>query len=110
MPLNSRTAALVALSVLLAAGETAAQTDYPTRTVRLIVGFGPGTSPDIVARIVGDRFFQAWGKPVVIDNVTGAAGNIAGQRVARAEPDGYTLMLAVNSGIAINPNLYARMP
>ena len=104
--MNWRTAALVVLSALLAAGEAAAQTDYPTRTVRLIVGFGPGTSPDIVARIVGDRLFHVWSKPVVIENVTGAAGNIAGERVARAEPDGYTLQLAVNSGIAINPNLY----
>ena len=106
MTLNWRTAALVVLSALLAAGEAAAQTDYPTRTVRLIVGFGPGTSPDIVARIVGDRLFHAWSKPVVIENVTGAAGNIAGERVVRAEPDGHTLLLAVNSGIAINPNLY----
>jgi tripartite-type tricarboxylate transporter receptor subunit TctC len=103
---NWKTAALVVLSVLLAVGEAAAQTDYPTRMVRLIVGFGPGSSPDIVARIIGDRLFQVWNRPVVIENVTGAAGNIAGERVARAAPDGYTLLLAANSGLAINPHLY----
>jgi tripartite-type tricarboxylate transporter receptor subunit TctC len=109
MKVTPTTVAFVVLSALLTVGETVAQADYPTRTVRLLVGFGPGTSPDIVARIVGDKLFQALGKPVVIENMTGASGNIAGERVARAEPDGYTLMLAANSGIVINPSLYGRM-
>ncbi len=99
----------VMLSLLLTIREPVAQTEYPTRPIRLVVGFGPGTSPDIVARMLGDKLFQAWGQPIVIENVTGAAGNIAGERVARAEPDGHTLLLAVNSGVAINPILYEKM-
>jgi tripartite-type tricarboxylate transporter receptor subunit TctC len=84
--------------------------DYPTRPVRLIVGFTAGSSPDIIARTFGDRLSQAWGKPVVIENAIGASGNIAGERVARAEPDGHTLLLAASSGIVINPSLYDKMP
>ena len=96
--------------VHLTAGETAVQIDYPTRTIRLLVGFGPGTSPDIAARVFGDKLSQAWGKPVVIENAIGASGNIAGERAARAEPDGHTLLLAANSGIVMNPSLYEKMP
>jgi tripartite-type tricarboxylate transporter receptor subunit TctC len=96
--------------MLLTAGKTAAQTEYPTRPVRILVGFGPGTSPDTAARVLGDKFSQAWGKPVVIENAIGASGNIAGERVARAEPDGHTLLLAANSGIVMNPSLYEKMP
>lgn len=94
----------VVLPELLTVGKAAAQTDYPTRPVRLLVGFGPGTSPDIVARLLGDRLFQAWGKPVVIENAIGASGNIAGERVVRAEPDGHTLLLT-GSVITISPHL-----
>jgi len=96
--------------VHLTVGKTAAQTDYPTRTVRILVGFGPGTSPDFAARVLGDKLSQAWGKTVVIENAVGASGNIAGERVARAEPDGHTLLLAANSGVVINPSLYEKMP
>ena len=88
----------ISFLIHLAAGETAVQIDYPTRTIRLLVGFGPGTSPDIAARVLGDKLSQAWGKPVVIENAVGASGNIAGERAARAEPDGHTLLLAANSG------------
>ena len=108
--LRSLVLALATLIMAVIPGPAAWALDYPARTIRLVVGFGPGTSPDIVARLLGDRLFQAWGKPVVIENTVGAAGNLAGERVARAEPDGHTLLLAANSGIAINPNLYEKMP
>ena len=81
---------------------------YPTRPVTLVLGFAPGGPSDVMARIFGKRLEQALGQPVVIENRSGAGGNIAGEMVARAAPDGYTLLLA-NSGIlAANSALYKR--
>jgi tripartite-type tricarboxylate transporter receptor subunit TctC len=95
--------------LLLTLGSSVAQTDYPTRTVRIVLGFGPGTSPDVVLRVFADKLSQEWGKPVVVENAVGASGNIAGERVARAEPDGHTLLFAASSGIVISPSLYRKM-
>jgi tripartite-type tricarboxylate transporter receptor subunit TctC len=69
----------------------------------------PGGAPDVVARLVGNQLSQAVGQPVVIENRTGANGNIAGEAAAKATPDGYTLILAADSGIVINPHVYAKM-
>ena len=96
---------LFGLLVALTVGSSAAQTSYPEKTVRMVVGFLPGTPSDICARLLGQRFAEAWGKPVVIENVTGAAGNIAADRVAKAAPDGYTLGIFANPFV-INPSLY----
>ncbi len=96
---------MLGLFALLIAGSPAAQTTYPEKPIRLIVGFPPGSSVDIVARLLGKKFAEAWGKPVVVDNVTGAAGNIGADRIAKAAPDGYTLGLLSNA-LAINPSLY----
>jgi tripartite-type tricarboxylate transporter receptor subunit TctC len=79
---------------------------YPTHPVRILTGFGAGSPPDIIARIVGNKLSEIWGKPTIVEDVTGASGNIAAERVAKANPDGYTLLLAVNSGIVIAPSLY----
>jgi tripartite-type tricarboxylate transporter receptor subunit TctC len=104
MKLLRRLVLVLATLIMAVTGGPAAQAlDYPTHTVRILVGFGPGTSPDIVARLLGDKLFQAWGKPVVIENTVGANGNIAGERVARAEPDGHTLLLAANPVIVTQP-------
>jgi tripartite-type tricarboxylate transporter receptor subunit TctC len=101
---------LLALSPLLFTwGSAVAQTNYPTRTVRIVLGFGPGTSPDVALRVFADKLSQEWGKPVVIENAVGSSGNIAGERVARAEPDGHTLLFAASSGIVISPSLYKKM-
>ena len=94
------------LLALLIAGSPAAQTTYPEKPIRIVVGFPPGSQPDTVARLLGQKFAEAWGKPVVIDNVTGAAGNIAADRVAKAAPDGYTLGLLGQAQLVINPSLY----
>jgi tripartite-type tricarboxylate transporter receptor subunit TctC len=72
----------------------------------MVVGFPPGSQPDTVARLLGQKFAEALGKPVLIDNVAGAAGNIAGDRVAKAAPDGYTLGLLGQTQIAVNPSPY----
>jgi tripartite-type tricarboxylate transporter receptor subunit TctC len=95
--------------VLFTWGSADAQTNYPTRTVRIVLGFGPGTSPDVAARAFAEGLSQKWGKPVVVENAVGASGNIAGERVARAEPDGHTLLFASSSGIVIGPSLYKKM-
>jgi tripartite-type tricarboxylate transporter receptor subunit TctC len=108
--LHSLVLVLATLIMSVTAGPVALALDYPVHTVRIVVGFGPGTSPDIVARLLGDTLFQAWGKPVVIENAVGANGNIAGERVAWAEPDGHTLLLAANPVIVVNPSLYEKMP
>ena len=100
---------VVALS-WLATANAVAQASYPEQSIRILVGFTPGVAPDIAARLLGDKFAEAWGKPVVVENVTGAGGNIATDRVAKAAPDGYTLLMGGNGSIVINPSLYEKLP
>jgi tripartite-type tricarboxylate transporter receptor subunit TctC len=76
----------------------------------MLVGFAPAGPADIIARVVGDKLSQAWGQPVVIENVSGAAANLAGDRAAKSAPDGYTLLMASNAQITVNPSLYDKMP
>jgi tripartite-type tricarboxylate transporter receptor subunit TctC len=78
------------LSMLFAVPAATAQTAFPDRPVHILVGYVPGGPNDILARAIGDRLVALWGKSVITDNVPGAGGNIAGERVARAAPDGYT--------------------
>jgi tripartite-type tricarboxylate transporter receptor subunit TctC len=98
-----------ALSLLLIAGAANAQTSYPDKQVRILVGFAAGGPADIAARIVADGLSESWGKPAVVENVTGAAGNVATDRVAKAVPDGYTLVMA-SSAIVTNVSLYNKLP
>ncbi len=93
------------LLALLIAGSPAAQTTYPEKPIHLVVGFPPGSAPDTVARLLGEKFAEAWGKPVTTENVPGAAANIAADRIAKAAPDGYTLGL-LGQSIVVNPSLY----
>jgi tripartite-type tricarboxylate transporter receptor subunit TctC len=83
--------------------------EYPTRPVRLLVGFAPGGPNDIVARLVGEKLSEVWGRPIVIDNVTGASGNLATDRAAKAVPDGHTLLMAAAAPIVANLSLYQKM-
>ena len=100
---------VVAVAVLLLAATPAAAQTYPEQTVRILVGFTPGVAPDIVARVLAEKFSQSWGRPVVVENVTGAGGNIACDRVAKAPPDGYTLVMCGNGSLAIAPSLYDKL-
>lgn len=89
---------------LFAASSAAAQT-YPSRPITLVVPYTPGTGIDIIARTVGPKISERWGQPVVVDNKPGASGNIGAALVAKAQPDGYTLMVTVNT-FTITPALY----
>ena len=102
--------ALVMAAALLLAASAHAQSGYPEQGVRIIVGFPPGVAPDVTARLLADKFAEAWGKPVVVENVTGAGSNIATDRVAKAAPDGYTLLMGGNSALIMSPSLYDRLP
>jgi tripartite-type tricarboxylate transporter receptor subunit TctC len=97
------------LLALLIVGSPAAQTTYPEKAIRMVVGFPSGGAPDTVARLLTQKLAETLGKPIVVDNAPGASGNIATERVAKAAPDGYTLGFVVNGQIVINPSLY-RLP
>ena len=84
---------------------TAWAQSYPSKAIRIIVPFTPGSATDVMARIVGERLNAAWGQPVVVENKPGAGGTIGIRDTARADPDGYTLVL-VSSGHAVNHVLY----
>jgi tripartite-type tricarboxylate transporter receptor subunit TctC len=98
---------VAALSVVLAAGEAAAQANYPDRPVRFIVGFTPGSATDITARLFAQKFSEAWKVPVTVENVPGAGGSVAGDRVAKAAADGATFYWGANGALTINPTLQA---
>jgi tripartite-type tricarboxylate transporter receptor subunit TctC len=98
------------LWLVAAALSTAALAQYPARPIKIVVTIPPGGAPDITARLVGQKISDAVGQPVVVENRPGANGNTAAGEVARAPADGYTLLLAADSLIAINPHLYAKMP
>ena len=84
-----------------------AETEYPERTVRMLFGYAPGV--DVVARLLADKLTDAFGKPVIVDNVTGAGGAIAADRVAKAVPDGYTIAVLAGGNIVVNGSLYRKL-
>jgi tripartite-type tricarboxylate transporter receptor subunit TctC len=98
-------ATLVALAALLMAAPTVAQTGYPDRPIRIIVGFTPGSATDITARMFALKLNAAWNVPVTVENIPGAGGSVGGERVAKAMPDGTTLYWGANGAMTINPSL-----
>jgi tripartite-type tricarboxylate transporter receptor subunit TctC len=96
----------LALLVGFASAATAADDDsWPTHPVRLIAASGPGGNPDVMGRLLADKFGQAFGKPFIVENVPGAGGIVAANLVAKTQPDGYTLMFSDSGALAINPVL-----
>jgi tripartite-type tricarboxylate transporter receptor subunit TctC len=108
MSLASRLAVGIVAGLALA-GPAKAQ-DYPTKPIRLVVPFAAGGATDVLARLVGERLTASLGQQVVVDNRPGAGGNIGSDLVARAEPDGYTILMGAVGTHAINPSLYPKMP
>jgi tripartite-type tricarboxylate transporter receptor subunit TctC len=106
--LSIRVGSLIALT--LTATSALAQVAYPTRPIRLIVPFAAGGTTDVLARVLGERLHQTLGQPIVIENRGGAGGNIGADAVAKAAPDGYTLLVGTVGTHAINASLYPRMP
>src|SRR6478672_8999056 len=103
------TTLIAALPFVFSAGNAGAQNGYPDHPVKMIVGYPPGGPVDIIARVMGDRLAEVWSQPVVIENISGAGGNIGGERAAKSAADGYTLLVTTNAQIAINPSLYNKM-
>ena len=99
----------LALAAMLAALPQAAAQDYPSRPVKIIVPFPAGGTADVMPRVIGEWLSRKWGQPVVVENRTGAAGNIGAEAVAKAEPDGYTLLSAPPPPLVINQNLYPKL-
>lgn len=83
---------------------------WPSRPVKLVVSFPPGTTPDTVARVVAPRMQEALGQPVVVENRAGAGGNVAADAVAKSPADGYTLLVSTNAAVATNKVLYDNLP
>ena len=97
-------------AVWLASGAAAATAQgYPTKPVRIVVGFTAGGPTDAIARIVAQKLSDSLGQQFVVENIGGAGGNTAAGQVARATPDGYTIM-AISTGFVVNPSLYAKVP
>jgi tripartite-type tricarboxylate transporter receptor subunit TctC len=101
-------AAVAALATGMVAMPAAAQ-GYPNKPIRFVVGFSAGNSIDSVARIIAQHLTTKLGQPVVVDNKTGANGMLAATEVARAQPDGYTVLISNSSTITVNPLLYKKM-
>jgi tripartite-type tricarboxylate transporter receptor subunit TctC len=103
-----------ALFLGMATTDTAlAQTDggaYPSRPIRIVVPYTPGGTNDVIARLLGQKLQEMWSQPVVVENKPGAAGNIGAGEVAKASPDGYTLLLTNINIVSMNPGLFERMP
>lgn len=99
-------AALGLAASLLAAPAVSQAEDWPSRPIHMVVPFPPGSSPDTLARMIADPLGQKLGQPVVVENKPGAGGNIGTRQVAKANPDGYTILLTINGPIVTAPALY----
>src|SRR5947207_9803959 len=87
----------------------AAQVQYPTRAIRIVVGFTPGGGNDIIARIFGQKLSESLGQPVIIENKPGAGAILATEYVAKSAPDGYTLLVGASGAIVVNPAVYTKL-
>jgi tripartite-type tricarboxylate transporter receptor subunit TctC len=112
MKLFQALAASLVLAILLACAPASSQTatSYPERNIRLIVPFPAGGATDIIARLLGERLGAAWHRPVVIENVAGAAGATGTALAAKAAPDGYTLLMATGTTTTLLPHLRGNLP
>ena len=101
-------AGALALAFALVSGHVAAQ-PYPSKPVRIVIGFGPGSGTDIVARLLAEELQKSLGQPFIVENKPGAAAQIAANQVKAAPPDGYTLLLTSNTTHSVNPHVYKKL-
>ncbi|MEO8921530.1 MAG: tripartite tricarboxylate transporter substrate binding protein [Caldimonas sp.] len=101
-------ASAAGVAATLASLDVFAQAVWPSKPVHIVVPYTPGTGMDILARTLGPHLSTAWGQPIIVDNRPGASGNLGAGQVAKAAPDGYTLLMGVNT-LIINPSLYTNM-
>src|SRR3984893_10428840 len=102
-------AAVVALACTAAAPGAARAQDYPSRPIKLVLPQPPGGAIDLISRALGERLSEQMKQPVIVENMPGANGGLAAGQVARSVPDGYTLFMAVNTNLVVNPNLYPNL-
>ena len=107
---NCLAKALAAAGLSLGVVATAAAADWPTKPVSIVVPFSAGGTTDVVGRIMADKLGQLWGQSVVVENKLGAGGNVGTAAVSRANPDGYTLLMASGSILTVSPHLYKDLP
>ena len=107
---NAGVLAATVAALLASAPAWAQPTDWPQRPVRIVVPYGPGSSPDVLARLIGDRLSQRLGQPFVIENRAGGGGNAGTDVVAKSAPDGSTFVLSVNAPMVYNTILYKNLP
>jgi tripartite-type tricarboxylate transporter receptor subunit TctC len=100
----------IAATAITSASAQEDPSKYPTRAIHIIVGFTPGGGNDIIARIVGQKLSESFGQPVIIENKPGGGAIVATEYVAKADPDGYTLLVGASGAMAINPAVYAKLP
>jgi len=93
-----------------ATAQTNPSINYPAKAIRLVVPFTPGGSADILGRTIAQELSQAWGQPVIVENIAGAGGSIGADKVAKAPADGYTLLMGHIGTLAVNPSLYPKLP
>jgi tripartite-type tricarboxylate transporter receptor subunit TctC len=105
-----KTRLLFALLAAVLLAQPAAAQEWPAKPVKIYIPFGPGSTPDVVGRLIADRLQQKLGQPFVVEDKPGASGNIGTDAVAKAEPDGYTLGISIGGPLAINPMLFSKMP
>jgi tripartite-type tricarboxylate transporter receptor subunit TctC len=100
---------LIAALLALGCAASAGADSWPKKPIHIIVPFPPGSSPDLIARLLNDKLAQALGQPVIVENRPGAGGNLGTGLVAKAAPDGYTLGLSIPGPLAVNSVLYKKM-
>lgn len=101
---------LLALAIAVGGVAPAAAQTYPNKPIKIIVGYAPGGTTDIIARLIATRLSTSLGQPVIVENRAGAGGNLGADAVAKSAPDGYTLQLGTAGNMTINPSIYTNMP
>jgi tripartite-type tricarboxylate transporter receptor subunit TctC len=110
MNINRCTWIAATCTVLALMGTSAHAQDYPIKPIRIVVPLPPGGANDVLARILAQKMSEAFGQPVIVENKPGAAGNISTDYMAKADGDGYTIAIAPNQTVAVNPVLYPKLP